>query len=501
MNLRLSDFAWLFAAKGMRAPLGMLLTSLMARVLGPEGLGTWTMLVAVGTLLHSVLLNWTQVITQRFGRIEWLQGGRLDETWSSRWPLIATGLTVAVALVAFHPGDWLKRMYRLEENALWLVVPILAGLWLAAECQGLLQVTGRFARLSLAPVAADIFLMLVLVAAWCVNSLAVARIPLTGLLTGLASAGVLFWGIATIIEWRKMKLRWLCVHEVKIRDSLIYAWPLIPGFLIGYVSDWGDQILIRQFFTEREVGLFQVSYQYLLLLVGLAAPIATVILPQLAGNALNDENAVKRYVEHMAPLAVVLWLPFALILVAVMPAVFTWLLGPHFSESGLIFRVLLAAVPGSIFGHVYGVPYTVQGRLGRSTVLYGGLMSLANLGISLALLPSFGAIGAAIATSVSYLLIQALYFADQTRTCNTPSGSAGLALVLAHGFGIVQAMLPDILPRFALAMVTCVLVVLVARSGEVVNPDVLARLFSHRLAPLGRLLLLIYSGPRSPKSS
>ena len=73
MQLHLSYFISLTVGKLLRIPLAVLAASLLARAVGPEGVGQWAMLLAVTTMLHSFLLSWTQAYNVRFGREEWLQ--------------------------------------------------------------------------------------------------------------------------------------------------------------------------------------------------------------------------------------------------------------------------------------------------------------------------------------------------------------------------------------------------------------------------------------------
>lgn len=494
------NLAWLFVAKGLRLPLGLMLSAMLARVLQPEGLGVWAMVLAGGTLLHSVLLNWTQIITQRFGRLEWLRDGHVDATWAARWPLLGIGFLAAIALVAVAPAAWPQRLFGLQGVVVWMLLPVLAGLWLMAECQGLQQVTGSFARLSMTPVTMDIGLLLVVTTVWLFMRVIGWEPPLIPILMLFVGVSVIGWSVATISEWRRLHLRWRRPDGLQVRGYAVFAWPLIPGFLIGYISDWGDQLLIRYFFAEREVGLFQAAYQYLLLLIGFAAPLGTVLLPRLAGGVLGDEGAVNRYVERLAPLIVFLWLPPIMLIVAIMPEVFAWLFGTQFAESNQIFRVLLVAVPGAVFTHVYAVPFAVQGRLGRSTVVFGGLMSVANVGLSLVLLPQYGVLGAAIASAVSYLVVQALYLGDQHRYYRLPGGAALTALIIAQGFGVGQTLMANLWGRIALAMVAGVVVILGARSRAVVEPEVLDRLLPARAAWLGQLIKRVYCGSASAQS-
>ncbi len=86
MNRSLRDYASLVLSQGVRIPLGILSMTILARLLGPDGLGKWSMGIAVATLFHAALLNWTQSSHIRFGREEWVERRSLSGTWAARIP-------------------------------------------------------------------------------------------------------------------------------------------------------------------------------------------------------------------------------------------------------------------------------------------------------------------------------------------------------------------------------------------------------------------------------
>src|SRR6185369_5059449 len=126
-------------------PIGLATTVLVGRLLGPEGLGQWTLIAAAGTLLHTTLINWTHPSTVRYGHEEWLRTRSLNRTLGMRLPLLISGLGCAVILVSLEPGRWLQRWFGVEPSAWWMVILFTLAVWLAAEAQATLQATERIA--------------------------------------------------------------------------------------------------------------------------------------------------------------------------------------------------------------------------------------------------------------------------------------------------------------------------------------------------------------------
>ena len=99
MQRDLSDFISLTNGKLLRIPLAMLSASLIARSIGPDGVGKWAMILAVSNLFYSFLFSWTQSYYVRFGREEWALKNNLSDMWATRWPLIAGGFCLTTAFL------------------------------------------------------------------------------------------------------------------------------------------------------------------------------------------------------------------------------------------------------------------------------------------------------------------------------------------------------------------------------------------------------------------
>ena len=116
MQLYLSYFISLTVGKLLRIPLAVLAASLLARAVGPEGVGQWAMLLAVTTMLHLFLLGWTQAYNVRFGREEWTLHHRLASTWAARGPIIAMSFGLAATLLILQPFSFLEKFFNLSQT-------------------------------------------------------------------------------------------------------------------------------------------------------------------------------------------------------------------------------------------------------------------------------------------------------------------------------------------------------------------------------------------------
>lgn len=485
----------LLAAKALRAPLWLLISAMLARVLEPSGLGTWSMILAAATFLNQLLLHWTQSITQRFGRGEWLADGRLNGTWATRWPWLLAGFLIVLLLLTCDLFSWTGRIYGLAGGWHWFILPVLATLWLMAEVQGVQQVRERFFALAWSPISADMVLLvgLGLLLIWKARG----GVPaLEYSLAVVAATGLIVWGVWLAHEMASTKLAWRRPQAFEWKQATLFAAPLIPGFLVGYFAEWCDYFLIRHFYTEHEVGLFHPAYQYVLIMVGLPTALATVLLPRIVASAGSDGGeSVRRLVQHHAPQFTVLWVVPTLFVVAILPALFSWLLGPRYDTSIMLLQVLLIAVPGAVVQHVYGMACFVQNRLGVSTLGLFGVKSVVNLALSVTLLPIVGVGGSAIGAAVSYLVLQWLFLLDQSRQLGVRLDSGAVALLAAHCAAVAMAFISGTIPRLAFAIAAGLLLLAWARRATLFSKREVTALIPARLGWIKKPLLSLLCRP------
>ena len=477
MNKEFRHFLLLAVARGAKVPLALAISALVARIAGPEGVGQWAMLLAAGGLLYALFISWTQAVAVRFGCEEWASLSRLDSTLARRLPLLVAGITLAAFALWIQPANWLMQGFGIPPGLAWLVFLQLVGLWLMSEVQSLMQITAGFARLAFVPLLAEAFCVMFLVG---IFGFGVSGISVPVMLAWLFMIATLTALLALIVEQRRLGLRLGRFSRALSWESILFAWPLIPTFVVGFASDWCDQVILRAFFSNEEVGHFQVAYQLMLFLVSMPAPVATIILPKLIGVHTSDSAVAARYLENVVPTLMILWLLAAIPMVVLAPYVVEAVYGKQFAVSGQLLAILSVAVPGCVVSYLYGVLFSLQGRFGWMT-FYATLMAGINIVISLALVPAMGAIGAAVGTAVSYLVIQGLYFMDQQKHFAMRKGASRIFL-FSTVFSILIGMtvyLPLI--SLMLGVIAMALLVCLVRKQGVWNSDVAVKIFAGRL--------------------
>ena len=472
--------------KALAILFGVLAAVLVGRLIGPQGLGRWTLILAAGTLLHTALVNWTHASTVRFGREEWVRTRSLSRTLYGRLPLLASSIGLTLLLLVVQPADWLRRFFAISPSDWWMVSLCALSVWLAAEAQATMQATDRMMlQAILAPLVAALALLALLTLFW-LGQRSLESTTVT--LTVLPIAG---WGGAWLHSLFRSNTRPTGLVLDDVWQLLRYAWPMLPGFALGYVSAWAGPLLLGRFSSVTEVGLFGMSYQFMIAAMSANGVLSTFLLPWLIRRETEAQGAMRDYVECVAPTLYALWMIGTMWLVAALPVGVMLLTGRGFDASIDSLLILLVAVPSNAVMSLFTVLFDVQRRLGR-IVVYLLAATLANLAVCLVLIPVHGAAGAAIGTALSFIVGQVLYIWDQHRHLAAPAGRMWALWVvgLALGFGQL-AVGAGTGMRTAWAILATAALLCVARIAGCIDGLLVSRLFAGRFTPIAALINLL----------
>jgi O-antigen/teichoic acid export membrane protein len=187
-----------------------------------------------------------------------------------------------------------------------------------------------------------------------------------------------------------------------LRRMIMYGLKFHISILAGAIIIRADLLVVNHFRGAVEAGVYSVASQFALLLMLLPGVIATLLFPR----ATSEQDArgettcqVSRYTTFIMFLCCLAAVPFSLLL----PVVY----GSAFSDAT---RLLLILLPGVYLMGLESVLVQHFNALGlpRAIPLYWIATLALNLILVFALVPRYGAHGAAIASSISYALIFAL---------------------------------------------------------------------------------------------
>ncbi|MGI8632696.1 MAG: oligosaccharide flippase family protein [Solirubrobacterales bacterium] len=238
-----------------------------------------------------------------------------------------------------------------------------------------------------------------------------------------------------------------------LRDSVPYAVATALGILYFKV----EILLMSLLSNESETGFFSVSFRIVEILTGVPWLVAGTAFPILARAAGNNPERFRSAVQRMVEVSVAIGLGIAVTLVAFADIAVFVIAGDGFSVSVNALRILGGALVGTFLFAT--LTFAMLALREHRTILLANLTALViALVLSFALIPPFGAIGAAAATTATELGLAGLYLVLLSR--RTPhSLDPGVSIRALVAAGPAFAILLVIAPSSPLVVVSPLLYV------------------------------------------
>jgi O-antigen/teichoic acid export membrane protein len=400
--------AWTFSARILMTINSVAAGIIVARWLGAEGLGQLTVInVAVATIvqlgsagLPSANTYFIAQDKRRFAPaalnsliFALVIGG-----------LLALGLTGLASVRPLWFGFIPPRLIAIAAVSIPFQLVTLIGL-------NIFLALGRIERFNLLDLIGQSFVL--------VNALVALLILSTGLwtLVSLNTGASILVGLLIIVMFgvygAKMtgeKARWRPDPKL-FRRMMLYGVKSHIASLAALLIFRADLLIVNLFRGAREAGVYAVAAQVGMLLFLLPSVVATLLFPRIASRQDERGELTCLVTRHMS-------LVMLLVCLITVPATFAlpMLYGAGFSEAVVLLLILLPGVYLVGLESVI-VQYFNAAGLPRAIPLFWVATLVFNLTLTFALVPGFGARGAATASTLSYAMIFSLvvfYFRGRT---------------------------------------------------------------------------------------
>lgn len=373
-------------------PISIVTVSLTARTLDPDGLGVWTAVGAYVGIWGTITdLGLTTVAMQRMAaeperESEWLgalAGMRLMLSVVATLLCVAT---VPIFLATGHVAAWILSLTILSSGG-----SALMAVFSSRLRSGI--------ALSFSVLQSILWLGITIafyVSGASVVDFAIAQVIVIGIVCALQVRAAHRYAQ---IAWRAGRRLWKPMMRVAV--------PLgIAGILITIYYQI-DSVLLLQLSTEEEAGFYGAAYRFLAPLLVLPAAVMSSFFPVLSAANVNDPQRVRRLVQRAAELMTVISLPALAGAIVLSGPIVDALYGDQFARTAEVLPILVIAFVSICFGSLAGflAPLlNLQWRL----AIYSAIGAAANIGLNVALIPRYGALGSAWATVVTEVLTMVL---------------------------------------------------------------------------------------------
>jgi O-antigen/teichoic acid export membrane protein len=389
-----------FGLRVASAALLYLTQVVMARWIGSHDYGiyvfVWTWVLVLGGITHLGLNAAMMRLLPEYkehGQLDrfraLVRGGRI-------FALLAGTLLAAVGMAGLYMfGDHLTGTYILPAYLALICVPLFA----LTEVQDGIGRGQAWIWIGLLPpyVLRPALVLVAMTAAWA------AELPMNAT-TAAGAAIVATWGAAlaqTFLLNRKLK------HEVGSggRDYDFKGWlavsvPLVVVAAAELMLQNTDILVVSSFMTPTDVAIYFASAKTMSLIMFVHYAVGSAVANRFASlNARGDREQLRAFVRDAVNWTFWPSLASALVILALGKPLLL-LFGPQF-EAG--YPVMFILVVGFLFRSSFGPAEVLLSMLGEHQVCAAVLIvsALLNVALNFALVPPFGLLGAAAATSIS----------------------------------------------------------------------------------------------------
>lgn len=423
----------------MTAGVGVLALYTFTRVLSPTEYGRYSVVLAVAGLISAMGFQWLRQCLVRFGmgeadrREDFL--GTLGLLFAG---LIALLMLIFVAIVALQ--------FETDELSTYLILTML----ILAASQAWFEFALDARRVDLKPILYSLAAFLRAVFVLALGASAALFTDDLPFVIFAVSLGYLMASLVAIPRWFGALGSFHRANLQRAKEFVRYGFPL--ALTLGFISilNSADLIMLSAMRGSFEAGIYASAYNLAQYAIGtLLAGLGLAILP-LATKCYSDlkpEQSRELLGKNLTLIAAV-GFPITVGLSVVSPELGELLLGNFVPLDSTLITVIVSA--GVLLSGFRSYAFDVVFMLNKKTKLQAGILGFSaffNLALNMVLIPSFGGVGAAVATLLSFFLALILSIVLSRRHMKIPIEftvifkiilSAAVMGLLVTGFGEYQ---------------------------------------------------------------
>jgi O-antigen/teichoic acid export membrane protein len=389
-----TQVAWTFATRILMLVNSVGAGVIVAHWLGAEGVGQLAVInVAVATVVQVCSFGLPSANTYFISQDQkQLRTAALNSLIFATFvgSLLALGLDYLAALRPDWFGFVSARLIRIAAMSIPAQLVTLIGL-------NILLAVGKIREFNVLDLAGQSFLLINAVLA-----LIVFRGELSTLVIMNTAAALLVSLVVVVLIWvaaRKLARSQWRVDASLLAQMVRYGLKFHIAILAGAIIFRADLLIVNHFRGAGEAGVYSVATQFGMLLMLLPGVIATLLFPRVTveQDARGETTSlVTRYTAFVMFCCCLAAVPFSFLL----PLIY----GREFSEAT---QLLLILLPGVYLVGLESVMVQHFNAFGLPRVIpvYWVITLIVNLVLVFSLVPRLGAVGAAVASTVSYALI------------------------------------------------------------------------------------------------
>jgi len=395
------DVQWAFISTFTASLAHFLLRIVLGRELGPDGLGIYT-------LAFTVYLFGMQFAAFGIGSALTKYVAEFIDDYATIKEYVSSGMTSSIITGA------------LMGIVLYLLAPYIAiSFFKVAELEGLIQLTAicyPFIAIQKAVLGTlngfrrmHLYALLNISQNISVVSLSLALVLIFGLgvrgaVIGFVASTILIGILCPFLIRDHITLDVCLWNPPALRSTTVFGFYVVLANSIGYLNTQINSILIGYYLNPTEVGIFAISILLAQTLTLIPIAVQTVTNPVTANlYGKGDLEGVRRIFYSTLKKSFLVSAGTAAFLAVCGPYIISLLFGEKFQASYVPLLILLI---GSVIGASFTAVGATLSSIDKVQIIFriGVVCVVLNIILNILLIPSFGIVGAAIATSITVIL-------------------------------------------------------------------------------------------------
>ncbi len=223
--------------------------------------------------------------------------------------------------------------------------------------------------------------------------------------------------IATIVtiamlpkEFRYMKWSFPLSY---LKTIFNFAWPFIALTIFSTALVTIDSIMLGQMKSATEVGLYSAAQRIIQFAAIIPIYIGISLFPLLTKNK-HDEGVLAAIFEKTFVLVLAIGLPLSMLCFLLSTSIMTTLFGTAFASGGQILAILAIVIIAD-FSYILLNNMVYVKNIQRKFIIASFVGLILNIVMNMSLIPTYGAVGAAISTTAAQVLIMVLNWVQLKR--------------------------------------------------------------------------------------
>ncbi|MGA7160618.1 MAG: polysaccharide biosynthesis C-terminal domain-containing protein [Bacteroidota bacterium] len=383
----------------LKLVVGLVISVVTARALGPEGRGEYNLLILIITTLTTLFNFGIPGSNTYFVAKKTIDKGKLMRAsfFISAW----LSLFSFLLLFTLYRVDYLRYLFPVERLTTTMIVSfaIIPIVFFNVFAQGIVVGENKIylnnyiylgSQTTQAATLAGAYLLGILSVQLAIALFAVSNLVSFAII-GASYRSTIFAFASHKMEWREYK------------QLLVFSTPLQLGNIIQFLNYRLGTFIVNYFLGTTSVGLFFMAVNLVEILWLLSTSMAAVLLPTVAAQHEQSKKiSLKAAVASFA-----LTLAAAALAIPIAPFAIVHLFGKDFAGSITPFFILLPGITIFSLTNVLAAYMTGIGKPGLNTAI-SFVALIFTVVLNVELVPRYGISGAAIASSVSYIILSLL---------------------------------------------------------------------------------------------